>query len=149
MNAVFSHPELPADRLTPERISFTPSRTFGLSRSFLVSTSGLPASAYKNPIYADAPLLLCVAEVIMKRNSPARIFPAISATFTGFPIQPNARALLKDTLNVTGVIITESTFFTQCCVSPMVIQIELAGHTASNLSFWQVFSCCIMSIEPL
>ena len=68
-------------------------------------------------------------------------FPAFTASMmsfvdTGFVTpsafaQPNASALLRFTPNTTGVVDVEVWSLTMCPVSPRVIHMLLAGHTAS------------------
>ena len=47
------------------------------------------------------------------------------------PSQPSSWALDFFTPKTTGVVEVDSSSFTRCWVSPMEIQMELAGQTAS------------------
>ncbi len=85
---------------------------------------------------------------MQKVKSPVWIFSRISRTETCRPTNPSFFA--RDSLmpKTTGVVDTLSAYFTRWRVSPMLIHMLLAGHTASKGTVSSPNSRA-MSMEPL
>ena len=127
----FSQSELPEERSTPERSSCICALSSSLCRSSDVMTSGLPRSAYKNPMYALAPELDWVALVMQKWSFPLWIASRRSLTDTSRSTNPSSSARLLRIPNTTGEMEMDSACLIRCSVSPTVSHRLLAGHTAS------------------
>ena len=131
-----SQSDEPDDWSMPESRVFTDDRSDASFRSASASAASPPRNAVRKAMYADAPEFDCVADVMANDSFLSFTASMMSFVGTGFVVpsafvQPNASALLRFTPNTTGVVDVEIWSLTRCPVSPSVIHMLLAGHTAS------------------
>ena len=131
-----SQSDEPDDLLTPDSSAVMRDRNAVSFRSSFVNAAPRPRNAVRKAMYADAPEFDCVADVIANDSFPLRTASMMSFMDTDFvepslSAQPRCSALLRFTPNTTGVVDVETWSLTMCPVSPNVIHMLLAGHTAS------------------
>ena len=99
-------------------------------------------------MYALAPELDCVADVMQNVNFPSVTASRISCTLTSRSVNPSDSARLFFMPRTTGVTEIDSVCLTTCFLSPILSHRLFAGHTASYEDE-SVSRMCMMSRDPL